>query len=271
MVDTRRGYHLTFYAHSSGHPAASRPRLPPSPLKRCLARADSREYNTGRPVPHDTPIDNGHPQPTKPDDTDLAECHRNVEPITDKAYANALPEPGSQEKFNEEVMIYYHAVEPSLASQFLNLDDQIAEAGAQPLPTSSSNLSGIGTGSVLEREAEPASFHLVDMKKLETVTDFDGGDKTVPWPWGDYEYRPSTPWGYVDPEEYAAEYHLSEIEKVLRDELREIMAQEAILAGEQEVKQKEKREGKRTEKGKYLPGTVAFNNQVVRGRTIYNL
>jgi len=175
-------------------------------------------------------------------------------------------------------MIYYHVVEPSLASQFSNLDDQpsacvdqMVAAGATPVPTSSSNLSGTATGNVLEWEAEPASFHLLDMKTLETVTDFDGGDKTVPWPWGDYEYRPSTPPGYVDPEEYAAEYHLSEIEKVLRDELTEIMIQEAILAGEQEVKQREKREGKKAEKGKYQPGTVAFNNQVIRGRTIYSL
>jgi len=175
-------------------------------------------------------------------------------------------------------MIYYHVIEPSLASQFLNLDDQpsacvdqMVAAGAQSLPTSSSSLSGIATGSVLEGDAEPSSFHLLDMKKLETVTDFDGGDKTVPWPWGDYEYRPTTPPGYVDPEEYAAKYHLSEIEKALREELSEIMVKEAILIGEHEVKQRQQRGGRRAEKGKYQPGTVAFNNQVVRGRTIYNL
>jgi len=178
-------------------------------------------------------------------------------------------------------MIYYQVMEPSLVSQLSSLDDQpsacvdqVVAAGAQPLLTTSSSFSGLATEGVLEREVEPASFHLLDMKRFETVTDFDGGNKTSPWPWGDYEYRPSTPPGFVDPEEYAAEYYLSEIEKVLRDELTEIMVQEAILAGEQEMKQKElkgKREGKDAERGKYQPGIVVFNNQVVRGRTIYNL
>lgn len=178
-------------------------------------------------------------------------------------------------------MIYYNVIEPSLASQFMDLGDQpsacadqIVAAGAQSLQTSSSSFAGIATGNVLGWEAEPASFHLVDMKKFETVTDLDGGNKTAPWPWGDYEYRPSTPPGYVDLEEYAAEYHLSEIEKVLRDELSEIMVQEAILAGEREMKQKEqkgKREGNKVESGRYQQGIVAFNNQVVHGRTIYDL
>jgi len=108
----------------------------------------------------------------------------------------------------------------------------------------------------------------------------DGEKKTTPWPWGNYQYRPPTPPTYFDPEGYVMEFQLAEVDRALREELTEVMAQEAILDGNQGRSETTKRretedrkEGKkkrRIEKEYYRPTTVAFNNQVVRGRTIYN-
>ena len=180
-------------------------------------------------------------------------------------------------------MVYYHSIEASLVSQFLNLDDdsawddQTATIDDTQSPTTpSSTPAGTVTGDTSGWDLEPTSFHLLDMRKFETVTDFDGEEKAVPWPWGDYKYQPATPQTYLDPEEYLAECQLKEIEGMMREELMEAMAQEAIAAGK-ETKRKQRKEGRKgpvkrvkREDDQPVTSTVAFNNQVVRGRTIYN-
>ena len=176
-------------------------------------------------------------------------------------------------------MIYYQAIDDSsLAAQFLNLDDettpctnQITTPELDSPSTPSSSLSSATTGGSLDWELESTSLQFLDMKKFETVTDFDGGEKITPWPWGDYKYRPPTPLEYLDPIEYAMEYQLAEIEKALRDELMEIMTQQAIHEGKKATAGRQRRGGKgpaARESGE--PTTLAFNGQVVRGRTIYN-
>ena len=226
----------------------------------------------------------------QPGETDSARYPSDTGSFSGEASIDTIPGLGSQEQFDQEVMIYYHGIDDSsLASQFLNLDDEAwpctdqmmtAELDSPVSPFSS--LSSVSTGDTLGWELEPNSLHLFDMKKFETVTDFDGGKNTTPWPWGDYNYRPPTPLGYLDPGEYAMEYQFAEIEKALREELMEAMAQEAILDGRKAMKRREVRERReererrerrkrrRVEREDDRPITFAFNNQVVRGRTIYN-
>ena len=116
------------------------------------------------------------------------------------------------------------------------------------------------------------------MKKFETFVDFDGKMKTTPWPWGDYKYRPPTLPTYLNPQECAIECQLLEIEKALREQLTEIMAEEAILEGKRAMERKERRERiekrerrrKRRAEKDDRPTTLAFDNELVRGRTIYN-
>ena len=276
---------LTFSTGFLGHPSPSRPRPSPRHRKRLSAREGNGEDYTNKlkAVPHHTlteGVDDGRREPTQPSDTGSTKPHCDTGSISDETPVDAIPEPGSQEKFDEDVMIYYNAIEPSLASQFLNLDDQVsasvdqmAASGSQPTAALSSSLADTATGTSPEWEAEPTSFRLLDMHKFETLTDFDGGYKTVQWPWGDYRYQPSRLPGDLDPEECAEQYYRSQIEKMLREEITEIMAQEAIRAGEQEMKRKQqggKKEEKRAERGGTRPDTVAVNDRVVHGRTIYS-
>ena len=174
-------------------------------------------------------------------------------------------------------MIYYRAIDASLASQFLNLDDHPSECADQTMTTDirppvrpSCTIAGIATGENLERGTEPTSLCHLDMKKFETVRNFDGSEKTVPWPWGDHIYRPPTPPMCLDPQECAVEYRLMEIEEELREELMEAMAQDAIVAGKRTVMQSQTGEKWRAASERGQPAVVAFDNQVVRGRTIYN-
>lgn len=178
-------------------------------------------------------------------------------------------------------MIYYHGIDDSsLASQFLNLDDeawpcadQMTTSKPDSLASPSSSLSSVSTGDTLEWDLEPTSLHLVDMAKFETVADFDGGEKMSPWPWGDYKYRPPSPKTYLDPEAYFVENQLTAIENMLREQLTEAMAQEAILDGMKAMKRREKeerRKRRKLEREDNRPITLAFDNQMVRGRTIYN-
>ena len=186
---------------------------------------------------------------------------------------------GSQEKFDEEVMIYYHSNESSLISEFLNLNDEtrpcadwMVTDGIDSLATFSSSLPGTVTdGETREWELKPTSIHHFDMKKFEIVTDF-AGEEATPWPWGDYKYRPPTPQRYPDPEEYIMECQLAETMEEFRDDFMEAMAQEAIFDGEMEVRRqrRERREGGRVEREDDRPITIAFNGHVIRGRTIYN-
>lgn len=228
---------------------------------------------------------NQHLQDTPTDSTD-GQYHHGTQPgETNPTQYHSSTMLESQERFDQEVMVYYHAIDSSLASQFLNLDDETwpctdqtvtPELGSLTAPSSS--LQSVSTEDTPEWDVEPSSFHLFDMKRFETATDLDGGKKTTPWPWGDYKYRPPTPPRYLDPEAYVAEFELAEIEKSLQEKLTETMAQEAILDGVRRTATKRKVEGERREKRKKMrvgrgdgqPPTVAFNNQVVRGRTIYN-
>lgn len=163
-------------------------------------------------------------------------------------------------------MIYYNVIEPSLASQFLN-DDPLWGHADQAATTTA-------TGGTPEWDLEPTSLHLLDMERFETVTDFDGDKKANPWPWSDYTYQPCTNSGRLDLDDFVAEWQIKQIEKALWEEMSEIMAQDAILAGEVAEMARKQRGGKTGGKSAprwgSRPGTIAFNNHVVRGRTIYN-
>ena len=262
---------LTFSICLLGHLTPSQPRASSSYSKRRNPREGSDEDYTGQPntLPQYIVTNNGQAQSTNPSGT-LTEYHYNTGPSTDETHIGAIP--GSQEKFDEDVMVYYRAIESSLASQFLNLDDQAPTWGDQIVATGTQHPampSSSLVGGAPEQGVEPTSLHLFDMKRFETVTDFDGGEKTVPWPWGGCEYRPPTPLGYLDPEGYVVEHQIAEIEGALRDKLMGVMTQEAILSGEK-ARRRERREGKMVERKGDKPATVAFNNQAVRGRTIYN-
>lgn len=251
-----------------------------SRVKGHLAREDGNEHCIGQPkvVLQDTPTgnaDDGHARHVQSGDVGSTEQDPDTVSFTSETPFETIPGLSSQENFDEEVMIYYHELDSSLASQFLNLDDEASARTDQMVTpdidtpmTSSSSLSGTTTGDTTEWEFEPTSLHFLDTKKFETVIDLAGGEKTVPWPWGDYKYRPPTPLSYLEPKDYIMEFQLAEMEEVLRDELMESMVQEAILDGE---RQRRDVKGKGRDEGEgEKPTTVAFNNQMVRGRTIYN-
>ena len=266
---------LTFFVHYPGRPKPSPRRAKRGILKKRPARkAKGEGSSNSKEVLYDTPTDDGQAKLIQPGDIGSTENHCNAGPST----CDPVPELGSQERFDEEVMIYYHAVEPSLVSQFLDLDDeetsvsldQMVATDIQSPTTSSTSLTDIVMEDIPEWDIEPTSL-LFDMKKFETVTDFDGGEKITPWPWGDYKYRPPTPLEYLDPIEYAMEYQLAEIEKALRDELMDIMTQQAIHEGKKATAGRQRRGGKGpAARESNEPTTLAFNGQVVRGRTIYN-
>ena len=92
------------------------------------------------------------------------------------------------------------------------------------------------------------------------------------WPWGDYQNWPPTPETYLEPVDCLMEVEMKEIEEVMREEIMEIMAQDATGNGKREMKRREKQERKERKKrrGRKTPGTLAFNNQLVRRRAIYN-
>jgi hypothetical protein len=247
-VDFRCGHWLTYFVHLSDYPVSSQPRAPPSYLERRIVRDDNGD-NQQKAVLQDTPTD-------------------------DDARIDAIPGPGNQERFDEEVMIYYKAIDSSLASQFLNLDDQASDCTDQTMTTDTQSPVApfctptcIAMGGALGWRTKPA-FRFTT--SVETVIDLDGGEKTVPWPWGDHTYRPPTPPMCLGPEECAIEYRLMEIEEELREELMEAMAQDAIVAGKRTAIQSQMGEKWRAASERGQPAIVAFDNQVVRGRTIYN-
>lgn len=177
-------------------------------------------------------------------------------------------------------MIYYQA----MVDQFLkdhetpeNIDQMMVDDDIQLPTTSSSTLADGTAGDGMEWDLDPTSFHLLDMNKFETVTDFDGCMKKVPWPWGDQEYRHTAPETYLDPEDYVMEYQCAEMGEVLREEAMEASVQQAILAGEEmkrmerKGKKSPRKKAKRETEGEKVrqSSTIAFNNQVVRGRNIY--
>lgn len=268
---------LTFSTHLSGHPT--------TPVRRA---SSGQDYTTQpRAIVRDTHtnhFDERYLLSTQYRETYSTEHRSNTGSSADDAFVDTTPGLASQEQFDQDVMIYYQGIDDSsLAAQFLNLDDeawpctdQIATVEPDPLATPSSSLSSVSTEDVPEWELEPSSLQLLDMKKFETVTDFDGEEKSTPWPWGDYVYRPRTPVSYPDPVECVMEYQFAQIEKTLREELMEAMAQEAIRDGMKATKRKERearrlaKERRRIGRESCHPTLVAFNNQVIRGRTIYN-
>ena len=274
------GHRLTLSIHLSGHPTQSWRRASPD-----------EDYSTQSEVAsQDTDIDDvdeGFTQQTQSGETSSAEDFSDTESSSEEGSVDTAPVLGSQEQFDQEVMIYYGGIDDSsLASQFLNLDDEAWPCTDQTMTTesdslvsSSSSLSSVSAGDTLEWELEPSSLHLFDMAKFETVADFDGGEKISPWPWGDYKYRPPSPQTYLDPEAYFVEDQLNAIKNMLREELTEAMAQEAILDGKKAMKrrereerreEKERRKKRKLEREDNRPITLAFDNQMVRGRTIYN-
>lgn len=181
-------------------------------------------------------------------------------------------------------MIYYQvANDPSLVSQFLDLGDenwatwpnsgQTTTSEFDPSTILFSSSSSVPEGGALGWELEPSSLHLVDMKKFETIPDLGDGETASPWPWGNYTYRPPTPPRFLEPEECIMELELAAMERMLREELTEAMAEEAIRGGEKAAKRREFGEGTGEWGGEVKsnqPSIIAFNNRVVHGRTIYN-
>ena len=158
-----------------------------------------------------------------------------------------------------------------LISQLMNLDswpstDQMTTPELDSPGTPSRSSPSIPPARALEWDLDPSSLHLVDMKKFETFTDSDGEEKVSPWPWGNHTYRPPTPQKHLEPEECIMELEFAAIMSMLREELTEAMAEEAIQDGEKAAKLRELKE---RETGHRAP-LVVFNDQVIRGRTIYN-
>jgi len=278
-VGIQSGHRLTLSIHLSGHPTQSRRRASPEEDYSTQSEAASQDTDIDD-------VDEGFTQ-TQSEETSSAEDFSDTESSSDEGSVDITPVLGSQEQFDEEVMIYYGGIdESSLASQFLNLDDeawpctdQMVTTEPDSLVSSSSSLPSVSTGDTLGWELEPSSLHLIDMAKFETVADFDGGEKTSPWPWGDYKYRPPSPQTYLDPEAYFVEDQLTAIKNMLREELTEVMAQEAILDGKKAMKrrereerreERERRKRRKFEREDNRPITLAFDNEMVRGRTIYN-
>ena len=271
---------MTFYIYPSGHPTPSR-------LRASLDEDYTTQLGAALQDTHTDTVDEGPLRPTQSGSTE----YYSYAGSSTETSVDIIPAPGSQEQFDQDVMIYYHGIDDaSLASQFLNLDDdEVWPCTDQTVTTKldspvspSSSLSSTSTGDTLEWELEPSSLHLYDMKKFETVIDFDGTVKTTPWPWGDFKYRPPSPPRYLEPEECAMEYQFLEIEKMLREQLTEAMAQEAIRDGRRAMRrrkrierrerraEKEMRRRKKLEREDDRPIIFAFNNQAIRGRTIYN-
>jgi hypothetical protein len=178
-------------------------------------------------------------------------------------------------------MIYYRSFEPSVASQFLSYDinDELdwlcTTTDTAQFPSASSSSSSLST-TPLQEQFSPApwgvEFTDYDVGTLVSL-DVSHSTKERSWPWGNFVWKPSVPTEYLDPYEYMIEDQLKEI---IREELTESMAQEAIEAGNRKATPKKKptKEKRREEKGKererVQPYILAFGDQQVRGRTIYN-
>lgn len=230
-------------------------------------------------------VDEGLIPQTQPEVTKLAEHNPDSGSPTDQTPVDTLPAEGSQERFDEEVMIYYQtAVDPSLGSQFLDFgnetwstwrsSDQTTTPELDSLMVPSSSSSSVSEGGALGWELEPSSLHQIDMKKFETVPDFGGGETVSPWPWGNYTYRPPTPPRFLEPDECLVEAKFAAMNKKFEERLTEVMAEEAIQGGKKAAKWRELIEeetgGWRVEVGSSRPPIIAFNNRAIRGRTIYN-
>ena len=271
-MDIQSGRWLTFSLYLSEYRTSSRRRI--SPNKNNITKSEAGPQNT-----HADIVDKGVVPPTRHKET-----NSDTGSSTDQAPVDTTPVQGSQERFDQDVMIYYQGVDDSsLVSQFLNLDDETCVTWPDFNQTTtlslnspmipSTSFTSIPEGDASGWELEPTSLHMIDMKKFETVPDFGDGEKASPWPWGNYTYRPPTPPRYLEPDECIMELEFAAMERMLREELTETMAEEAIRGGREAAKQREPREKKEEgciETERERPSIVAFNHRVVRGRTIYN-
>lgn len=242
-------------------------------LTSALGRVSLDEDKTTRlrPAHRDTHTDNvdeGFVRPTQPGETDSATYHPDAGSSTHNTPIGITPGQDSQEQFDQGMD------DESLFSQFMNLDDwpttQTTTPELDSPRTHSSNSSSVPPMHALEWDLEPTSLHLVDTKKFETFIDANGGEKVSPWPWGNFTYQPPAPVKYLEPEEKFMELRFKETMSMLREGLTEAMAEEAIRQGEKAAKLKERREKWEAEWGADHPPLVAFTDQVIRGRTIYN-
>ncbi|KAF9789564.1 hypothetical protein BJ322DRAFT_543414 [Thelephora terrestris] len=227
---------------------------------------------------------------------------------TTSGVSEFTPEALDQLQFYEDVMVYYRPIDSSLASEFLNHDTLDEDSEDSPdndytmtddLSPASSSGTSLGTpaedGTVrLDRPLDSPSF---DKENFGTFPDYgSAGMDTASWPWGDHTYRPPTPKDILDPKVC---YREGKYEGIVREELSELMAEEAIRDGDRIAKRKEreemmerkekkarmetkegKREGKEKKEGRRerkdkaktgQPAIMAFNAQAIRGRTIYNV
>lgn len=144
-------------------------------------------------------------------------------------------------------MIYYHSLELSPLSQFAESD--INDDGLTNTCSVTSDESGFN---------------------VPTAND---------WPWGNTMYQPKPTVEYKEPADLASDYQLDDLLVVMREQLTEVIAEEAINAGRKAIK-RQKREAKEAQKRAQMgveavkedesPFTMAFDNEIVRGRTIYN-
>lgn len=235
-------------------------------------------------------LDDGQAGHSVPDGVAYTDDYFSAESPLNEGPDYLASEERSQQLFDDEVMIYYRAIESSLDSQFTDpqargedwpFDNRItADYIDSPASSSTTLLTPPMEEDSMPWGCDPvfSSLPHLDMAKFEVVSDFDGGEKVAPWPWNDYRYQPHTPETYLDPVDYLMEAEMKEIEEAMQEEIMEIMAQEAIDDGKREIRRRKKQERRERKKRRERktnrepdePGTIAFNNQVVRGRTIYN-
>ena len=111
-MDTQSNRWLTFSLYLSGHRTSSRRRISPD-------RNDITKLKAGPQNTHADIVDEGVVPPTQ-----LKGTNPDTGSSTDQAPVDTTPAQGSQERFDQDVMIYYQGVDDSsLVSQFLNLDD----------------------------------------------------------------------------------------------------------------------------------------------------
>lgn len=216
--------------------------------------------------------------------TDDDDEHDLATPSDDEETANLTPEELSQLQFDQDVMVYYRSVDSALASEFLNPDAlnedlpciyQVTTDGSQSPASSSATSPSLGTpaeADIAQFSNRPLDSSLLDGGDFDAFPIFGNTKNTAGWPWGDFTYRPRTPEQYLDPVEYLMEDQLREEEAIAREELSELMLQQAIRDGVRETRREERPERRERRKRVKIdhPTTRAFNNQVIRGRTIYN-
>ena len=179
-------------------------------------------------------------------------------------------------------MIYYNSLESSLLSQFAgsSTDDNDRTStysmapdflGFSPSPES--------TNLTIPTEDEHSWLSGPNAPTIGTWPNFAAVKDVGNWPWGGFTYQPEPIVEYKEPEDMVLDYELEGIQELMREELTEIIANEAIRAGRKEMERQKKEARKARRRARKTrvtrdvddrPSTTAFDNQAVRGRTIYN-